>query len=95
MEKELEISGLHNLDIISRESVEDMASEYVEKLKNMSKHFRRLHITIKRVHKREKSEKYEVHAKLFDKTPVTSTHTEYNLFTCLQNVLGHVRQEIA
>jgi len=54
-----------------------------------------LHITLKAVHEREKSEKYEVHAKVIDGGKVYASEiTDRNLFVAVDSVLKKVVNEM-
>ena len=58
--------------------------------------FESLHVTMKPVHETEKSEKYEVHAKLMDNgKPFVSEVVERNLFIAVDSALKKIVNELS
>ena len=87
----IELSGFHGMDAGSMVIIKKMVGNYAKKLSDRVDNFEKLKITMKSVHEREKSEKYEIHAQLFaGGKPFVSEDTDRNLFFVLDNVLKRI-----
>ena len=68
---------------------------HAKRIGHLAKNLDNIHITLKAVHQREKSEKYEVHAKVTDSGKVfVSEVTERNLLTAVDKALSKVTNEM-
>ena len=57
--------------------------------------FKKLHITLKEVHKKEKSQKFQVNALLEIKNDIfESESTHYNLFFTINEVLDRLKKQV-
>lgn len=84
----IQLSGFGELDGANMIVVKKIVGNYARKLSEASKEFSELHLTLKVVHKKEKSEKYEIHGKVVDKGKVhTSEVTDFNLYFAMDNLL--------
>jgi len=92
----IQLSGFRDLDGSSMVILKKMVGGYARKMADISKNFESLHITKKQVHEREKSEKYEIHAKLINSgKPVVSEVVDRNLFVAVDSALKKVINEIS
>ena len=68
---------------------------HARRISELTKKLETLHITLKPVHEREKSEKYQVHAKVIDNGKVyVSELTDRNLLVVIDNVLKKIVNEL-
>lgn len=87
----IELSGFSNLDYSSMIVLKKIIGNYVRKMNDRSGNFERLSMTMKSVHKTEKHQIYEIHAKIIDNGQVyTSSVEDRNLFVAVDNVLKKV-----
>ena len=100
MEKQIqaptvELSGFKDVDESSREVIRKNVDIHVRKLMTHTKNMQNLHITLKIIHQREKSEIYDVHARLKDNGKFYVSHVEdRNLFAVIDKVLEKLVHEI-
>ena len=95
MDKRIELSGFRDIDEPSLDLVHRNIGNHLRRLEEITKKLERLHITLKRIHVKEKSEKYEIHAKLLDDgKPYFAEVTDRNLLAAVDNVLHKVANEI-
>ena len=91
----IELSGFKIVDSSSMVVLKKVIDNYAKRIGELTKKMGTLHITLKPVHEREKSEKYEVHAKVVDDGKVyASKVTDRNLFVAVDNVLKKLVNEI-
>jgi hypothetical protein len=87
--------GFSDLDLATKEVVQKMVGHWVQKETSARWGFQGLRITLKQVHKREKSELYEVHGHLLEKgRKFHSEITDRNLFGALDSVLKKIKAEV-
>jgi ribosome-associated translation inhibitor RaiA len=92
----IELAGFSNLDGGSMVVVKKIVGNYAKKFSEITTNFEKLSVTMKPVHKTEKSEIHELHAKLIaDGKPVTSEISDRNLFFALDKVLKKIENEIS
>ena len=95
MDKRVELTGFRDIDESTMEIVQKNISRHLRRLEEITKKIEHLHITLKPVHLKEKSEKYEVHAKLLDNGKVyVSEVTDRNLLIVIDLVLEKITNEI-
>ncbi len=86
--------GFSSIDGASMDIVRKVAGTFVKKLSGHDRAFEGLKVTLKEVHKREKSSIYEVHAHLSDRGKVfRAISQERNLFVALDDALKRVAHE--
>ncbi len=91
----ISLVGCSELDGATKEVVRKMVGHWVEKETSQRWGFQGLRITLKQVHKREKSELYEVHGHLLERgRKFHSEITDRNLFFALDEVLKKIKNEI-
>ena len=92
----IELSGFRDIDKASMAVLKKIIGNHVKRISELAKKFERLHITMKAVHEKEKSEKYEIHAKLLDNgKPFLAIVVERNLFVAVDEALKKVTNEIS
>ena len=92
----IQLSGFRDIDGASMVVLKKIIGNYARRLSELSGKFESLHITMKPVHETEKSEKYEVHAKLMDNgKPLVSEVVERNLFIAVDNALKKIVNELS
>ena len=92
----MELSGLTERDCGSLIVLKKIVGNYAKRMSELSKNFEKLSLTMKPVHQTEKSELYEIHAKLMDNGKLfVSEVTERNLFVAVDNALKKVINEIS
>ncbi len=91
----IELSGFRSIDPSTMSVLKKEIENHTRRIQELTKNPERLHITLKSVHEREKSEKYEVHAKLIDngKLYVAET-TERNILVAVDSVLKKLVNEL-
>jgi|SRR3989338_1642376 len=91
----IQLTGFRDIDSSSMIVLKKIIGNYAKRIAELTKKLETLHITLKPVHQREKSEKYEVHAKVVDDGKVyASETTDRNLFVAVDNVLKKIVNEI-
>lgn len=91
----IQLSGFRAIDTSSMIVLKKIIGNYAKRIAELTKKFETLHITLKPIHEREKSEKYEVHAKVIDDGKVyVSEVTDRNLFVAVDTVLKKIVNEL-
>ena len=91
----IQLSGFKVIDSSAMILVDKIIGSHAKRIGNLSKKPEYLHVTLKEVHKREKGEKYEIHAKLRDNGKIyVAKTTERNLLTAIDEVLKKLGNEL-
>src|SRR3989338_2380483 len=91
----IQLTGFRKIDGSSMIVLKKIIGNHARRISEMAHKMENLHITLKPVHESEKSEKYEVHAKLLDNGKVyASESTDRNLFVAVDDVLKKVQSEL-
>ncbi|MBI2652093.1 hypothetical protein HYX00_01390 [Candidatus Woesearchaeota archaeon] len=91
----IELSGFRDIDSSSMAVLKKIIGNHAKRIAELTKKLETLHITLKPVHEREKSEKYEVHAKIIDNGKVYASEiTDRNLFVAVDGVLKKLVNEL-
>ena len=91
----IELAGFRDIDSSSMVVLKKNIGNHVNRITELTKKMELLHITLKPVHEREKSEKYDIHAKVIDDGKVYVSHaTERNLFVAVDNALKKLVNEL-
>ena len=91
----IQLTGFRDIDGSSMIVLKKIIGNYVKRISELTKKLEVLHITLKSVHEREKSEKYEVHAKIIDGGKVYASEiTDRNLFVAVDTVLKKIVNEL-
>ena len=92
----IQLSGFRDIDGASMVVLKKIIGNYARRMSELSGKFESLHVTMKPVHETQKSEKYEIHAKLMDNgKPIVSEVVERNLFIAVDNALKKVVNELS
>ena len=91
----VELTGFRDVDPSSMGIINKNIGHYTKRISELTKKFQILHITLKSVHEREKSEKYEVHTKVIDNGKVYSAETtDRNLLVAVDKALRKIVNEL-
>ena len=91
----IQLTGFRDIDGSSMIVLKKIIGNHARRIAELTKKPERLHITLKPVHQREKSEKYEVHAVIVDDGKVFASEiTERNLFVAVDTVLKKIVNEL-
>lgn len=91
----IQLTGFRDIDSSSMVVLKKIIGNYANRIAELTKKMETLHITLKPVHEREKSEKYELHAKVIDDGKVyVSEVTDRNLFVAVDTVLKKIVSEL-
>lgn len=91
----IQLSGFREIDGSSMIVLKKIVGNYAKRISELTKRMEVLHLTLKPVHEREKSEKYEVYAKVIDNGKVyVSETTNRNLFVAVDDVLKKLVNEL-
>ena len=91
----IELSGFKDIDSSSRDIVKTNVERHAKKISTVAKNFQNLHITLKTLHQREKSEIYDIHARLKDNGKFFVSHvSDRNLFAAVDLALEKLLHEL-
>ncbi len=91
----IELTGFKVVDSSSMIVLKKIIGNYAKRIGELTKKLETLHITLKPIHEREKSEKYEVHAKVVDDGKVyASEFVDRNLFVAVDTSLKKIVNEM-
>lgn len=91
----IQLTGFRDIDDSTRALLDKIISSHANRIRELAEKMDSLHITLKHVHEREKSEKYEIHAKVSDKGKVYAAKvTERNLLTAVDKALHKIVNEM-
>jgi ribosome-associated translation inhibitor RaiA len=92
----IELSGFRDIDGASMVVLKKIIGNYGRKFTGIANNFESLKVTMKPVHETEKSENYEVHARIFlQGKPVVSEAVERNLFVAIDAALKKIESQIS
>ena len=92
----IELSGFRDIDGASMVVLKKIIGNYGRRLAELSDKVESLKVTMKPIHETEKSNKYEIHAKLInDGKSTVSEVVERNLFVAIDNALKKIVNEIS
>jgi len=90
----IELSGFRDLDSSEAIVVKKIVGNYVKKFSGLTDKFQSFKVTLKKVHEREKSAKYELHALLMAGERYSAEIVERNLFVGLDTLLKKIEGKI-
>ena len=91
----IELSGFKECDYGVMLILKKIIGNYARKMNDVSEQFEKLSLTMKTIHSKEKSEKYEIHAMLIDKgNSITGEATERNLFVAVDSALKKIEKNL-
>lgn len=92
----ISLSGFNKVERPVMTVLKKIVGNYVRKINDKSENFQGLNLNLKLVHEREKSEIYEIHAKMIENgNPVVSSATDRNLFVAIDSALKRIDKEIS
>lgn len=92
----IQLSGFRDMDRSSMIILKKIVGNYARRFSEICQQFESLHLTMKAVHEREKSEKYEIHAQVVDKgEQYNAKMTDRNLFFAIDNTLKKIESGIS
>ena len=92
---EIQLAGFRDIDSSSMDIVDKNIQAHARRIAELSEKEARLHVTLKPVHEREKSEIYDIHAKVTDGGKVYSSHvTDRNLFVAVDKAFQKIINEM-
>ena len=91
----VQLAGFRDVDSSSMAVVNKIIGNYTKRISELTKRMGTLHITLKPIHQREKSEKYEVYAKVLDNGKVYASEVvDRNLLSAIDSVLRKLVNEM-
>ena len=91
----IQLTGFREIDSSSMVVLKKIIGNYAKRIAELTQRMDALHITLKPIHEREKSEKYELHAKVVDDGKVTASEAvDRNLFVAIDAVLKKLVNEL-
>ena len=91
----IELAGFRNVDSSSMAILKRNIDNHTKRLLELAKNLEKLHITLKKVHEREKGEKYDIHVKVIDNGKVFASHSiDRNLFAAVDLALEKMANEM-
>ena len=91
----IEVAGFRDIDGSSMAIVAANLNRHARKLSTHCRNMEKLHITLKKIHEREKGEKYDIHAKVLDNGKVFASHAvDRNLFAAIDEALEKLVNEL-
>ena len=92
----IELSGFRDMDGASMVVLKKIIGNYGRRISEISGNFEKLSVVMKPIHETEKSEKYDIHAKLVKEgKPIVSEVVERNLFVAVDTALKKIVNEIS
>ena len=91
----IQLAGFHDIDESAMEIVNKNVALHSKKIAYLAEDAGLLHITLKKLHEREKGEIYDIHVKLPDKGRVYVSHVnDRNLFVAVDTALQKIINEM-
>lgn len=91
----LELTGFREIDSSSMAVLKKIIGNHVKRIAELTKKLETLHITLKPIHKTEKSEKYEIHIKIIgDGRVFASKAIGRNLLVVVDTALKKIVNEL-
>ena len=91
----IQLTGFRVIDSSSMIVIKKIVGNYTKRISDLAKRLETLHVTLKPIHQREKSEIYEVYAKAIDDGKVyASETTNRNLFVAVDDALKKIVNEM-
>ncbi len=91
----VEFSGFRKIDSSAMDVLKQNVSKHMHRLNELAENLENLHITLKSVHEREKSEKYEIIAKLNNNGKIFASEvTDRNLIMAVDAALNKIIHEM-
>jgi ribosome-associated translation inhibitor RaiA len=95
-EKRIEFAGFKHIDESSMDMVKRVTDKHLRRIIELTRNLELLRITLKPIHQREKSEKYEIHVMTIDKGKIFASEvTDRNLLTAIDSALNKIINELS
>ena len=92
----IEFSGFRDIDESSMNIIKKVVDNHARRISELTKKIELIKITLKPIHEREKSEKYEIHAILSDNGKVYASETiGRNLLSSVDEALNKLINELS
>ena len=92
---QIQLAGFRDIDISSMVIVDKNIQNHARRIAELAEKEVMLHVTLKPIHEREKSEIYDIHAKVTDGGRVYASHvTDRNLLVAVDKALQKVINEM-
>lgn len=92
---QIQLAGFRKIDSSSMLVVNNNIEKHARRIAELAVKTAYLHITLKPIHEREKSEIYDIHAKITDSGKVYTSHvTDRNLFAAIDKALQKIINEM-
>ena len=92
---QVQLAGFRDIDSSSMDIVDTNIQNHAKRIAELAEKEVKIHITLKPIHEREKSEIYDIHAKVTDGGKVYASHvTDRNLFVAVDKALQKVINEM-
>lgn len=92
---EIQLAGFREIDSSSMIIVNKNISNHARRIAELAEKTAKLHLTLKPMHEREKSEIYDIHAKVADGGKVYASHVaDRNLFVAVDRALTKIVNEM-
>ena len=90
-----QLAGFHDIDSSTMAILDKNIQNHSRRITELAEKEAKIHITLKLIHEREKSEIYDIHAKVSDGGNVYASHvTDRNLLAAVDNALQKVINEM-
>ena len=92
---DVQLAGFRDIDSSSMDIVDKNIQNHARRIAELAEKEVKIHITLKLIHEREKSEIYDIHAKVADSGKVYAAHvTDRNLFVAVDKAFQKVINEM-
>lgn len=88
----IQVTGFRDTDPATFAQVRKQVEDFVRHISTVEKNFRGLHLTLKQIHKREKSEEYELHVLVNASRIHTAELVDRNLLVGIDKVFTKVER---
>ncbi|MBI2653200.1 hypothetical protein HYX02_00160 [Candidatus Woesearchaeota archaeon] len=91
----IQLTGFRDIDSSSMIVLKKIIGNHAKRISELCEKMESLHVTLKPIHQREKSEKYEVHVKIVDNGKVYASEAiDRNLFVAVDDALKRIVSEL-
>ena len=91
----LQLAGFRDIDSSTMEIIMKNINNHARRIAELAKNLSKIHITLKSLHEREKSEIHDIHAKVTDGGKVYASHvTDRNIFVAVDKALQKIINEM-
>jgi ribosome-associated translation inhibitor RaiA len=87
MEEKIEFSGFKDINGMDMDLIRKKVTNFATDVSEADEKFRKIHMTLKKVHERADNQIYEIQAKLVGKETITSDVDDRNLLAAIDTVL--------